>query len=119
MGHRHGDGPEMNEAVGFTAQQVGRVWSAVQYREKKFNEDWLVIVTTDHGRDSINGKGHGGQSARERTTWIATDAKDLNHYWRGYNPAHVDIIPTIAPHLGVVLARGSPAGVDGVPLEGK
>ncbi|HEX9512711.1 MAG TPA: alkaline phosphatase family protein [Puia sp.] len=119
MGHRHGDGPEMKEAVGFTDQQVGRVWSAVQYREKKFNEDWLVIVTTDHGRDSINGKGHGGQSARERTTWIATDAKDLNHYWRDYTPAIVDIMPTIARHLGVAIARDYQLEIDGVPLTGK
>ncbi|HWK05323.1 MAG TPA: alkaline phosphatase family protein [Puia sp.] len=119
MGHRHGDGPEMKEAVGFTDQQVGRIWSAVQYREKKFNEDWLVIVTTDHGRDSINGKGHGGQSARERTTWIATDAKDLNHYWRDYTPAIVDIMPTIARHLGAAIPRDYQLEMDGIPLTGK
>ena len=119
MGHRHGDGPEMKEAVGYTDQQVGRIWSAVQYREKKFDEDWLVIVTTDHGRDSINGRGHGGQSARERTTWIATDAKDLNHYWRDYTPAIVDIMPTIARHLGAAIPREYQLEMDGIPLTGK
>jgi hypothetical protein len=29
---------------------------------KYHKEDWLFIITTDHGRDSINGKNHGGQS---------------------------------------------------------
>ena len=119
MGHRHGDGPEMKEAVGFTDQQVGRIWNAVQYREKQFSEDWLVIVTTDHGRDSINGKGHGGQSARERSTWIATDAKDLNHYWRDYTPAIVDIMPTIARHLGIAIPRDNQMEIDGISLIGK
>ena len=119
MGHRYGDSREQKEAVGFTDQQVGRIWSAVQYREKKFNEDWLVIVTTDHGRDSITGKNHGGQSARERTTWIATDAKDLNHYWRDYTPAIVDIMPTIARHLNISIPRDNQLELDGVPLTGK
>lgn len=119
MGHRYGDGPQMKEAVGFMDQQAGRIWNAVQYREKKFDEDWLIIVTTDHGRDSINGKNHGGQSERERTTWIATDAKDLNHYWRDYTPAIVDIMPTIARHLGLAIPRDNLMEIDGIPLTGK
>jgi hypothetical protein len=119
MGHRYGDGPQLKEAVGFMDQQAGKIWSAVQYREKKFDEDWLVIVTTDHGRDSINGKGHGGQSERERTTWIATDAKDLNRYWNNYTPAIVDIMPTIARHFGLAIPRDNLMEIDGVPLIGK
>jgi len=119
MGHRYGDGPQLKEAVGFMDQQAGRIWNAVQYREKKFDEDWLVIVTTDHGRDSINGKSHGGQSERERTTWIATDAKDLNHYWRDYTPGIVDIMPTIARHFGLAIPRDNLMEIDGVPLTGK
>ena len=31
-------------------------------------EDWLIIISTDHGG---KGKGHGGQSILERSTWIA------------------------------------------------
>ena len=38
-----------------------QVWEAVKERQKKHDEDWLVIVTTDHGR-SYNGTGHGGQT---------------------------------------------------------
>jgi hypothetical protein len=91
----------------------------VEYRQQKFPEDWLVVVTTDHGRDSINGKDHGGQSTRERTTWIATNAKDLNKYWRDYNPGIVDIMPTIARHLNLAIPRDNLIEIDGVPLTGK
>ena len=119
MGHLHGDGPELKEAIGYTDQQVGRIWDAVQYRQKNFPEDWLVIVTTDHGRDSINGKNHGGQSARERGTWIVTNAKDLNHYWRDYTPGIVDIAPTIGRFLGLSIPRENAMEMDGTSLIGK
>jgi predicted AlkP superfamily pyrophosphatase or phosphodiesterase len=119
MGHRHGDGPEMKQAIGYMDQQIGRVWSALQYRQQKFDEDWLIIITTDHGRDSLTGRNHGGQSGRERTTWIVTNAKGLNSYYRDYTPAIVDIMPTIARHLGLNLSRDVAMELDGVPLTGK
>ncbi|HEY8971577.1 MAG TPA: alkaline phosphatase family protein [Puia sp.] len=119
MGHRFGDSPEQKEAVKYVDKQVGRIWSALQYRQQQFKEDWLIIITTDHGRDSINGKGHGGQSERERTTWIVTNAKDLNHYWRDYTPAIVDIMPTIARYLDIKIPRDNQLEIDGVPLIGK
>lgn len=119
MGHRHGDGPDMKRAVGYVDGQVSRIWKAVEYRQQNFPEDWLVMVTTDHGRDSINGKNHGGQSARERTTWIVTNAKDLNHYWRDDIPGIVDILPTMARHLNLTIPRNNLLEIDGVPLTGK
>lgn len=36
------------------------------------NEDWLIIITTDHGG---NVKSHGKQTLFERTIWIATNKK--------------------------------------------
>jgi predicted AlkP superfamily pyrophosphatase or phosphodiesterase len=121
MGHRYGDGPEQKEAVKYTDKQVGKIWSALQYRQQQFKEDWMIVITTDHGRDSITGKGHGGQSERERTTWIVINSKDvdLNHYWRDYTPAIVDIMPTIARFLGVTIPRDNQLEEDGVPLIGK
>jgi predicted AlkP superfamily pyrophosphatase or phosphodiesterase len=119
MGHRHGDGPEMKEAVGYVDQQVGRIWNAIQYRQEHFKEDWLIVVTTDHGRDSISGKGHGGQSERERRTWIVTNAKDLNRYYRSYTPAIVDIMPTIARFLGIAIPRDIQMEIDGTALTGQ
>jgi hypothetical protein len=119
MGHRHGESPEFREAIGYTDKQVGRIWNAIKYRQEKFPEDWLLIVTTDHGRDSINAMGHGGQSSRERTTWIVTNAGDLNHYYRNYPPAIVDIMPTIARFMGLAIPRQDLLEIDGTPLTGK
>jgi predicted AlkP superfamily pyrophosphatase or phosphodiesterase len=78
MGHMYGDSPEFSKAISYTDNQVGRIWDAIQYRQQNFNEDWLLIVTTDHGRDSATGRDHGGQSAREKSGWILTNAKGLN-----------------------------------------
>jgi hypothetical protein len=38
-----------------------KIWQAIKEREKNFNEDWLIVITTDHGRDVETGKHHGGQ----------------------------------------------------------
>ena len=57
MGHRFGDSPQTEDAIMKMDAQVGRVWAAIQYREQHFKEDWLIFVTTDHGREEKLGKG--------------------------------------------------------------
>src|SRR5690606_39095488 len=96
MGHRHGDGEKMYEAVKMVDRQVGRIWEALEHRRRHFNEDWLIFITTDHGRDAKSGHHHGGQSERERTTWIVTNARELNAYFKTARPGIVDILPTLA-----------------------
>jgi len=118
MGHAHGDSPEFYKAVEMMDNQMGRLWSAIQYREKKYKEDWVVYITTDHGRTANNGKGHGGQSDRERNTWIVTNAKGLNGYFKTGNPGIVDIMPSIAKHLNITIPRERLMEVDGIPLTG-
>jgi predicted AlkP superfamily pyrophosphatase or phosphodiesterase len=49
MGHRYGDSDQFHEAIRLMDDQVGRLWKSIQYREKNFNEDWLLVITTDHG----------------------------------------------------------------------
>lgn len=98
IAHEFGDSPEMTSAVREKDEQVGRIWAAVQDRQVMHDEDWLMVVTTDHGRDVQTGKDHGGQSDRERTTWIVTNSDNLNARF-GELPAIVDILPSIATHL--------------------
>lgn len=100
VAHTFGDSPEMNAAVRLMDAQLGRIWNAVKQRMQSHGEDWLVVVTTDHGRDAATGKHHGGQSERERRTWIATNSNKLNSGFY-QNPAIVDILPSIARHLEV------------------
>jgi predicted AlkP superfamily pyrophosphatase or phosphodiesterase len=119
MGHRYGDGPEFYKAVEYADKQVGRIWEAIQYRQKNFKEDWLIVITTDHGRDAQTGKDHGGQSDRERAGWIVTNAKGLNGRFKKDQSALVDIMPTVARFMKIEIPLDAQREVDGVPLTGK
>ena len=62
IGHRDGDGPSMDLAVRWVDARVSGFGRGSGTKPAIFRRGWLVIVTTDHGRTSSNGKGHGGQS---------------------------------------------------------
>ena len=112
VGHEHGDSPELDQAVVDMDARLSLVWSAVQARQKAFGEDWLVIVTTDHGREALTGRSHGGQSERERTIWIATNSQRLTPDFYSM-PAIVDIYPSIATHLGITIPEKVARHLDG------
>ncbi|WP_343847983.1 alkaline phosphatase family protein [Algoriphagus jejuensis] len=116
MGHTFGNSPQMVDGVKKADVQIGRIWEAIQYREKNFDEDWLIVITTDHGR-TADGFGHGGQSKRERTIWIATNGKDLNAHFED-SPEMVDIFPSVAFHLGLELPKKQAMELDGSPFIG-
>lgn len=116
--HRFGDGPEMDQAVQIADEQVGRIWEAVDFRRKNLEEDWLIFITTDHGRTLEDGKDHGGQSDREREIWMVTNAGNLNSYFKNKKPAMVDIMPTISRFMNLEIPQEQEMELDGVPLIG-
>lgn len=118
MGHRHGNSKQMDDAVIKMDKQIGRIWNAIQYRQKNFNEEWQIWITTDHGREE-NGYHHGGQSERERRTWIITNAKGLNERFKQQQPAIVDIMPSIKNFLNIQIPGEQLMEVDGISLTGK
>ncbi|MFC3561136.1 alkaline phosphatase family protein [Pedobacter jamesrossensis] len=118
MGHMYGDSPQFESAVKKLDVQLGKIYDAIQLRKKKNNEDWLMIVTTDHGRDEKTGKNHGGQSARQRSTWMVSNYKPLNNYATYYRPAIVDIMPSIARFMNINLPKEVKEEVDGTPFIG-
>jgi predicted AlkP superfamily pyrophosphatase or phosphodiesterase len=117
MGHRFGDSDITRQAILGADQQIKGIWDAIKLRESTFGEDWLIVVTTDHGRDPNTGKNHGGQSDRERTTWIVTNSRNLNEHFKG-NVAVVDILPSVCNHLGVKIPEEQRDELDGVPFIG-
>ncbi|MCC8409822.1 alkaline phosphatase family protein [Mucilaginibacter sp. UR6-1] len=119
MGHRYGDSPQYYAAIGMLDKQIGTIWDAIKYREQKFNESWQIYITTDHGRDEATGKGHGGQSDRQRSTWIVTNAKDVNTYANYYTPGIVDIMPSLARFMNISIPVKYQREIDGVPLTGQ
>jgi arylsulfatase A-like enzyme len=118
VGHRYGDGPVYEEAIQKADVQVGRVWQAIRFREQEFGEKWMIVVTTDHGRDAATGRGHGGQTDRERTTWISTNAGNLNKRF-DHSTAVVDIMPSILRHMNIKALQHIEDEWDGVPFIGK
>jgi predicted AlkP superfamily pyrophosphatase or phosphodiesterase len=112
-GHAHGDSEAFFTAVREADARVGRIWAAVKQRQA-MGEDWMIVVTTDHGRDARTGKGHGGQSDRERTTWIVTNQSGLSPRFTSGTPAIVDIAPSILQHLRIAVPDAVAREMDGL-----
>ena len=112
-GHIEGNGSFFDEYTKQADLQIERIWQAVQYREKHFDEEWMVVVTTDHG----SGYGHGGQSERERTTWIATN-QQVNKHFRKDGLSIIDIAPSICRFMGFEVPRDVLWEQDGIPFIG-
>lgn len=117
MGHKYGDSPQFYDAVRKADAQVGKIWKSVKARAAGSNEEWMIVITTDHGRDAQTGLHHGGQSERERTTWIVTNLKDLNDRFRA--PAVVDIMPSILRFMEIPVPGYVRQELDGIPFTGK
>ena len=117
MGHRFGDSPQFYQAIESADHQIKKIWDAIKQREREFDEDWLIVITTDHGRNAETGKDHGGQSDRERTTWITTNSQKLNSHFK-QSPGVVDILPSIFNHLHLTIPDDVHREIDGVPFIG-
>ncbi|MBY0244892.1 MAG: alkaline phosphatase family protein [Sphingobacteriaceae bacterium] len=113
MGHKHGDSHKLDTAVLYLDKQMQRIQNTIQYREDNFNEDWLVVLTTDHGRDAQTGKHHGGQSDRERATWIIANKTIGYNKQRTDTLQIVDILPTITDFLKIELPQNIRFELDG------
>ena len=115
MGHKFGKSPELDTAISMLDRQMQKLMEAVAYRQISFNEEWLVIITTDHGRDAQTGKDHGGQSDSERNTWLVINKKPNNDALNR-RTAIVDIFPTIATFLDIKLPKKVAQNLEGTAL---
>ena len=133
--HRHGSiGTEYRDAIALADRHVGMLIDAVRVRRNLANEDWLVLISTDHGRREDGG--HGGDSPEEMTIFIlasgvggaggtggpggagsGSGSSSITADWPPPGPAFiVDIAATALDHLGFEI---DPAwGLDGRPLGG-
>ena len=72
-GHNAGFGPQNFRYISAfrNAEAAGMdIIEAIEARETYATEDWLILITTDHGG---NGTGHGGPSFEERMTFIISN----------------------------------------------
>lgn len=127
VGHSHGFGARYDAALETAFGQLQELSDAVRQRQAQHPaENWLILVTTDHGR-TANGYGHGGQSIGEKTIFIASSRPPNAELATvepipGLDPLYghasqAGLAPTIMRHMG--MSRTDDAwGMDSIPLTG-
>ncbi len=130
-GHENGFGPRYRQAVERVDLQVGQILAALtEHKRENPEEDWLVVLTTDHGRRLPDGYDHGEQTRSEKTTFIGLNKpanEELNRpFGDPFDPGFdglyglasaADIAPTILVHLGIN-THSERHALYGVPLIG-
>lgn len=85
-GHTSGFGNQNNTYVNSVRNADNysyQVIKEIENREATLNEEWLIIVTADHGG---YGNGHGEQFLEARTIWVASNkAIDKKYFASTYN----------------------------------
>ncbi len=98
--HDHGArSQEYYSAIEDADVQVGRLITAIRDRPTYHQEDWLILVCTDHGHREEGG--HGGTSPEETTVFYLASGPSATN---GTLPSGVniaDIAVTAMAHLGI------------------
>jgi predicted AlkP superfamily pyrophosphatase or phosphodiesterase len=100
-GHAHGFSPtEPKYVAAITTVDglVGQLLDAVKRRKGRAAEDWLILVSTDHGG---SGKSHGKDIPEHRTIFLIVHGSAAVPGRITPPPAIVDVAPTALRHLGV------------------
>lgn len=109
--HAHGaTSAQYETAIETVDRHLAAVLDAIERRPSIADEDWLIVLATDHGHRPEGG--HGGQSEAERSTFVIGTGDAL----QGVKPKAtlVDIAPTLLSHVGVPADRQW--GLDGTTL---
>jgi predicted AlkP superfamily pyrophosphatase or phosphodiesterase len=98
--HEHGGrSREYYSAIETADQQLGRLIAAIRDRPTYDQEDWLILVSTDHGHRDEGG--HGGNSPEESTVFYLASGLSSTNGALPRDVNLVDIAVTALAHLGV------------------
>ena len=91
--------PEYMAELADTDANIGRVLAAMKGRKSFADEDWLVILTCDHG--GTLDKSHGRNDPVHRTIMFMAAGSRTAHgkLWRAVS--QVDVAATVFDHLGI------------------
>lgn len=94
-----GLGEEYLSAIETADRHVGKLVAAIRGRPSFQDEDWLILVSTDHGRTEAGG--HGGDSPEETTIFYLVSGPAAQVGRLDEAPAIVDVPVTALAHLGI------------------
>ncbi|MEM9645310.1 MAG: alkaline phosphatase family protein [Planctomycetota bacterium] len=103
-GHANGFHPSVPTYVSqieVVDEHVGQLWSAVRSRASYAEEDWIVVVSSDHGGE---GTGHGGGRQKAvvlQVPMIVSGEAAAAGEGIGREAATVDVVAVVLKHLGV------------------
>jgi hypothetical protein len=95
---------EYQAAIETADSQVGQLMRALEGRPGYAEEDWLIIVSTDHGRRDDGG--HGGKSTQEQTIFFLVSGPSVRNGELAAAPNIVDVAVTALAHVGIEIDPG-------------
>jgi len=92
-------GPEYRDALALADKHVGRLLAAIRSRPTYAQEDWLILMSTDHGR--LADGDHGGDTPEERTIFFIAHGPSVEQGTPSDTVFIVDVPVTALAHLGI------------------
>ncbi|MET9252242.1 alkaline phosphatase family protein [Streptomyces sp. NPDC003717] len=113
-GHSYGAAStQYTDAIHTADAQVGQIVAALRARPGYAAEDWLILVTADHGHTDPGG--HGGSTLQERQTFLIATGAALTPGSVRHDVKMPDVAASALAHLGIAL---DPAwDLDGRPIQ--
>ncbi|MEE1755240.1 alkaline phosphatase family protein [Streptomyces sp. SP18CS02] len=101
-GHSYGAAsPTYLNALTTADARVGKLLQAVTSRPAYGDEDWLIMLTADHGH--TDGGGHGGNSQQERQTFVIANGAGFAPGSVRHDVKVTDVAPTVLDHAGITV----------------
>jgi predicted AlkP superfamily pyrophosphatase or phosphodiesterase len=91
--------PQYKAAIEWADTRVGLLLQALRDRATYEEEDWLILMSTDHGRNDAGG--HGGTSPSETTIFFLASGPSVEPGRTDCPPEIVDVAVTALAHMGL------------------
>jgi len=111
-GHSYGfslEVPEYIAALEVLDTQLGQILDAIAARPSFEDEDWQIVITSDHGGYET---GHGGGGAPKHTIPFLVSSRAAMQPAVAPVTEIIDAVPTVLDHMGVAI----PSSLDGKVL---
>ncbi len=100
-GHKYGyaiDNSKYIRSIEKTDRRIGRIVKALQKRKNYANENWLILVSTDHGGSGTN---HGEAIPEHTTIFYIASGKDVEQGEIKKQVNVIDVAVTALKHLNI------------------